>query len=86
MYDVVIAGAGISGLMTALRVSEKGYKTLVLERAKEVNAPGHAAEAISYKEFGTLDIIKNSIVRRFNKMENISPNATPISFYGREHI
>ncbi|NIO43964.1 MAG: FAD-binding protein [Candidatus Aenigmarchaeota archaeon] len=86
MYDTIVVGAGISGLMTALRISEKGYKTLILEKTKELSAPHHGAEAMSCKEFGTLDIIKDSIVRKFNRMENISPNRTPITFYGGKHI
>jgi flavin-dependent dehydrogenase len=85
MYEVAVVGAGISGLMTALRVSEKGYKTLVLERTKEISSPRHGAEAMGYEGFGTLDIVKDSIVRRLNKMESLSPNGTVIR-QEKEHI
>jgi uncharacterized protein with NAD-binding domain and iron-sulfur cluster len=36
MYDVVIAGGGISGLVTATICAEKGLKVCVLEQQKEV--------------------------------------------------
>ena len=85
MYEAAVVGAGISGLMTALRISEKGYKALVLERTKELNSPCHGAEAMGYEGFGTLDIVRDSIVRRLNKMESISPNGTVIC-QEKEHI
>ena len=85
MYDVAVVGTGISGLMTALRVSEKGYKTLVLERTKEISSPCHGAEAMGYEGFGASDIVRDSIVRRLNKMESISPNGTVIC-QEKEHI
>ena len=33
-YDVVIIGSGFGGSVSALRLSEKGYKVLVLEKGK----------------------------------------------------
>lgn len=35
-YDVVILGAGITGLIVAYELNKKGYKVLVLEKEKEV--------------------------------------------------
>lgn len=36
-YDYVIIGSGFGGSVSALRLSEKGYKVLVLEKGKWVN-------------------------------------------------
>ena len=34
-YDFVIIGSGFGGAVSALRLSEKGYKVLVIEKGKE---------------------------------------------------
>jgi cholesterol oxidase len=38
VYDYVIIGSGFGGSVSALRLAEKGYKVLVLERGKRFNA------------------------------------------------
>ena len=37
-YDIVIIGSGFGGSVSALRLSEKGYKVLVLEKGKRYEA------------------------------------------------
>ncbi|HCB49662.1 MAG TPA: hypothetical protein DEP47_09090, partial [Chloroflexi bacterium] len=37
-YDYVIIGSGFGGSVSAMRLSEKGYRVLVLERGKRFNA------------------------------------------------
>lgn len=36
-YDYVVIGSGFGGAVSALRLSEKGYKVLVIEKGKEFN-------------------------------------------------
>ena len=38
MYDYVIIGSGFGGSVSALRLSEKGYKVLVIEKGKWLGA------------------------------------------------
>lgn len=37
-YDYIIIGSGFGGAVSALRLSEKGYKVLVIEKGKELKA------------------------------------------------
>ena len=37
-YDYIIIGSGFGGSVSALRLSEKGYKVLVIEKGKKYEA------------------------------------------------
>lgn len=43
-YDYVIIGSGFGGSVSALRLSEKGYKVLVIEKGKWFNKPSDFAK------------------------------------------
>ncbi|EMN12624.1 FAD binding domain protein [Leptospira borgpetersenii str. Brem 307] len=42
-YDAVVIGSGFGGSISALRLSEKGQKVLVLERGKKILSGGFSA-------------------------------------------
>ena len=44
-YDYVIIGSGFAGSVSALRLSEKGYKVLVIEKGKWFNKPEDFAKS-----------------------------------------
>ena len=55
MYDAVVAGGSISGLLAARQIAKNGYSVLVLEEGFEVGSPEHCGGLVSenaLKELG----------------------------------
>ncbi|MCG7592939.1 GMC family oxidoreductase [Mycobacterium sp. PSTR-4-N] len=50
-YDVVIIGSGFGGSVSALRLTEKGYKVLVLEAGKRYEDPDFAKTSWNLRRF-----------------------------------
>jgi len=50
-YDVVIIGSGFGGSVTALRLTEKGYRVLVLEAGKRYADPEFAKTSWNLRKF-----------------------------------
>ncbi|HPD18405.1 MAG TPA: NAD(P)/FAD-dependent oxidoreductase [Candidatus Goldiibacteriota bacterium] len=61
-FDVVIAGAGIAGLLTAWYLSKKKLKIAVLEQKKEAGYPVCCGEAVSKKAFDNLGFSYDSFI------------------------
>ena len=47
MYDAVVAGGSISGLLAAREIAKGGYTVLVLEEGFEVGSPEHCGGLVS---------------------------------------
>ena len=50
-YDVVVIGSGFGGSVSALRLAEKGYKVLVLEKGKRYEAKDFPKTNWNLKKF-----------------------------------
>ena len=50
-YDVIIIGSGFGGSVSALRLAEKGYKVLVLEKGKRYNTEDFPKTNWNLKKF-----------------------------------
>ena len=56
MYDVVIAGGSITGLLSAREIAKNGHSVLVLEEGYEVGTPEHCGGLVSKKALKELGI------------------------------
>ena len=56
MYDVVIAGGSISGLLAAREIAKSGHSVLVLEEGFEVGSPEHCGGLVSKSALKELEI------------------------------
>ena len=56
MYDAVVAGGSISGLLAAREIAKKGHSVLVLEEGFEVGSPEHCGGLVSKNALKELDI------------------------------
>ena len=56
MYDVIVAGGSISGLLAAREIAKSGYSVLVLEEGFEIGNPEHCGGLVSKDALKELEI------------------------------
>ena len=56
MYDAVVAGGSISGLLAAREIAKNGHSVLVLEEGFEVGNPEHCGGLVSKNALKELEI------------------------------
>ena len=56
MYDAIVAGGSISGLLAAREIAKNGHSVLVLEEGFEVGSPEHCGGLVSKNALKELDI------------------------------
>ncbi|MEM2759420.1 MAG: NAD(P)/FAD-dependent oxidoreductase [Nitrososphaerales archaeon] len=78
LFDVVIAGGSVSGLLAAREASAKGLSVLVIEEDMEIGTPEHCGGLVSLKGIKNLGVIpKNSVLHRYiKKAEIFSPSGS----------
>ena len=57
-YDYIVIGSGFGGSVSALRLSEKGYRVLVLEKGKSLKAPDFPKTNWNLKRWMWLPILR----------------------------
>ncbi len=91
-YDVIVVGAGPAGCTAARVTAAAGYKTLVVDRRKEIGVPIHCGEFLpapremrdllrnSPRAARLVDIPSNLITNRTNRLMLVSPLSNEFYF------
>jgi geranylgeranyl reductase family protein len=79
-YDVIVIGAGPSGLNAASLIAEKGYSVLVVEAKEEVGKNVVCTGILGKETFERFDFSRTSIINDVQKVRVISPFGTTL-FY-----
>ncbi len=78
-YDAIVVGSGISGGWAAKELSEKGLKTLVLERGRDVKHGDYPTAMLDPWEFEGRIRISNTRVARQEKQNRTGYTTAPAS-------
>lgn len=80
-HDVVIVGAGPSGLHTARRLAERGLDVLVLEKKEGIGEAVNCTGLIGTDVFEEFGLLGDSILRRVQDVRLISPAGTSLDYH-----
>jgi flavin-dependent dehydrogenase len=69
MYDVVVAGGSIAGLLCAREIAENKNSVLVIEEDYEIGTPEHCGGLVSTKGLEKLGIMKKQQVAEISRRE-----------------
>ena len=81
MYDAIVAGGSISGLLTAREIAKKGNSVLILEEGFEVGSPEHCGGLVSKSALNDLGIVPSvkSFDSKIESAKVFSPNGNHFS-------
>jgi len=86
LYDVVIAGGSIAGLLCAREVAKKGHSVLVLEEDDEIGTPEHCGGLVSISGLDELGIIpfRKTFEHFIESAEIFSPGGSSFSIESKK--
>ena len=79
MYDIIIIGGNLSGVIAAINAVKKGVKVALIERHKKPFSPAHCGEAISSVTANFLKIDKRKCPK--NEIREIKINISSSKEY-----
>ncbi len=71
-YDVVVVGSGFGGAVSALRLSEKGYRVLVVEKGKRWNREDFATTNWNLKRWFWMPLLNFRGIQKLTFLRHIS--------------
>lgn len=80
MHDVIIVGAGPSGLNAARKLANKGLDVLVLESKKEIGEYVICTGVVGQEVFREFDLPRDLISKEIKKMKWVSPMNNTLSY------
>jgi geranylgeranyl reductase family protein len=86
LYDVVIAGGSIAGLLCAREIAKKGHSVLVLEEDDEIGTPEHCGGLVSISGLDDLGIIpfRKTFEHFIETAEIFSPGGSSFSIVSKK--
>jgi len=78
--DVIVVGAGPSGLRTAARLAAAGLDVRVLEKKPRVGASVVCTGIVGKEVFGDFGLDRGSIVQELRRVRLVSPRATELVY------
>ena len=86
LYDVVIAGGSIAGLLCAREIAKKGHSVLVLEEDDEIGTPEHCGGLVSISGLDELGIIpfRKTFEHFIESAEIFSPGGNSFSIESKK--
>lgn len=83
MHDVVVAGAGISGLLCAREAASAGLSVLVLESGHEVGTPEHCSGLVSRRALADLGLEPSAVELEVESAALVSPSGRRLEIDAR---
>jgi digeranylgeranylglycerophospholipid reductase len=80
MHDVIVVGAGPSGLNAAKILAKKGLNVLVLEKKSEVGEHVICAGIVGTEAFEKFDLSEESILKKIQEIKIVSPDSNTILY------
>lgn len=80
MYDVIIIGAGPSGLNAARLLAEAGLHVVLLEKKNEIGKHVICTGIVGQEAFQEFDLSRDSILREIKKVRLVSPKGNSIIY------
>lgn len=79
-YDVIVAGAGLSGLHISKLLSEEGLDVLILEKKEEIGRDVFCSGIVGRDCIDRFPFLKNFVLKEIQELRLVSPSGTTLHY------